>query len=557
MTRDIKKMSVERYDVVVIGAGIYGAAAAWDATLRGLKVALIDKGDFGNATSANSLKIMHGGLRYLQQLDLKRMRESIHERMILMHIAPNLVYPMPVVMPTYSYKLKSRPALAAALIANDVVGFDRNGLSDPHKYVPRGYTMSPKKLKQLIPGYDKYNLNGGALWYDCQCYNTERLLLSYVISAANKGADVANYVKATGFLMDGQKVKGVKVKDTLTGDTFDIQTKMVVNVSGPWLDELLATFNGKAPNKKFNLSTAMNLVVNRDIMGEYAAGLSGPYRHTFEDGSVYNAFRMLFFAPWRGKTIIGTNHLPYNGEQDEYKVTENEIQNFLSDVNQAHPGANIKREEVTYFYSGFLPMTGTNPKTGEVQLVRHYKLYDHSADNIEGLITAMGVKYTTARDVAKKTMDLVFKKMKKTPPPDLTDTTRLYGGEIEKFIEFLNKNIESKPFGLDEKVMKHLSYNYGSALEDILAYGKQDEKWVEKINGSEDVLKAEVLHGVKDEMAQKLSDIVLRRTDLGAAGNPGKSTLKDVAQIMAKELGWNQIKIKQEIKEVEQIYIPA
>jgi len=557
MTRDIKKMSVERYDVVVIGAGIYGAAAAWDATLRGLKVALIDKGDFGNATSANSLKIMHGGLRYLQQLDLKRMRESIHERMILMHIAPNLVYPMPVVMPTYSYKLKSRPALAAALIANDVVGFDRNGLSDPHKYVPRGYTMSPKKLKQLIPGYDKYNLNGGALWYDCQCYNTERLLLSYVISAANKGADVANYVKATGFLMDGQKVKGVKVKDTLTGDTFDIQTKMVVNVSGPWLDELLATFNGKAPNKKFNLSTAMNLVVNRDIMGEYAAGLSGPYRHTFEDGSVYNAFRMLFFAPWRGKTIIGTNHLPYNGEQDEYKVTENEIQNFLSDVNQAHPGANIKREEVTYFYSGFLPMAGTNPKTGEVQLVRHYKLYDHSADNIEGLITAMGVKYTTARDVAKKTMDLVFKKMKKTPPPDLTDTTRLYGGEIEKFIEFLNKNIESKPFGLDEKVMKHLSYNYGSALEDILAYGKQDEKWVEKINGSEDVLKAEVLHGVKDEMAQKLSDIVLRRTDLGAAGNPGKSTLKDVAQIMAKELGWNQIKIKQEIKEVEQIYIPA
>ena len=558
MKRDLKKLAAEKYDVVVIGAGIYGAAAAWDATLRGLKVALIDKGDFGSATSANSLKIIHGGLRYLQQLDLKRMRESIRERMILMYIAPNLVYPMPVLMPTYSYKLKSRPALAAALIANDVVGFDRNGLSDPHKYVPRGYTMSPKKLKQLIPGYDKYNLNGGALWYDCQCYNTERLLLSYVISAANKGTDVANYVKATGFLMDGQKVKGVKVKDTLTGDTFDIRSKMVVNDGGAWLDELLATFNGKTPTKKFNLSTAMNLVVNRDIMGEYAAGLSGPYKHTFEDGSVYNAFRMLFFAPWRGKTIIGTNHLPYNGGQDEYKVTENEIQNFLSDVNQAHPAANIKREEVTYFYGGFLPMTGTNPRTGEVQLVRHYKLYDHSGeDNIDGLITAMGVKYTTARDVAKKTMDLVFKKMDKTPPSDRTETTRLYGGEIEKFEEFLNKNIENKPFGLDEKVMKHLSYNYGSAFEDILAYGEDDEKWVEKIDGSEEVLKAEVLHGVQEEMALKLSDVVLRRTDLGTAVNPGAQVLQDAAQIMGQELGWNDSKIKQEIEDVEQIFIPA
>jgi len=558
MKRDLNKMSSEQYDVVVIGAGIYGVTTAWDATLRGLKVALIDKGDFGNATSANSLKTIHGGLRYLQNLDIKRMRESIHERMVLMHIAPNLIYPLPVLMPTYSYKLKSRPALAAALVANDIVGFDRNGLNDPHKYMPRGRTMSSKKLKQLIPGYDKYNLNGGALWYDCQCYNTERLALSYVISAADKGADVANYVCATGFLSKNEKVYGVKVKDSLTGENFDIQGKMIVNDGGPWVDKILSSLNGKIPAKKFNLSSALNIIVDRDIMGKYAAGLSGPFKHTFADGSEYNAFRILFFAPWRGKTIIGTNHLPYEGELDEYKVMEKEIQCFLDDINQAHPAANIKRDEVSYFYGGFLPMTGLNPKTGEVQLVRHYQLHDHSVeDKIDGLITAVGVKYTTARDVAKKTVDLVFQKMEKKSPPCLTEETRLYGGKIDNFFEFLKNNVNNKPFGLDEKVMRHLSYNYGSALNEILSYQEEDKELLHKLDSSEEVLQAEVVHSVRQEMAQKLSDVILRRTDLGSGGNPGEEALKNTAQIIGKELGWNKTKIKQEITEVEQIYIPA
>ena len=558
MKRDLEKLSQEKYDVVVIGAGIYGVATAWDASLRGLKVALIDKGDFGSKTSSNSLKIIHGGLRYLQQFDIKRMRESIHERKVLMYIAPNLIHPLPVIMPTYSYKLKSRPAMALALIANDLVGFDRNSLSDPHKYMPRGYTMSSKKLKELIPGYDKYNLNGGALWYDCQCYNTERLLLHFIISAMEKGADVANYVKATGFVIEGEKVAAVKVEDVLTGDTFDIKTKMVVNDAGPWVDQVLAGLNGQTSTKKFNLSTAMNIVVNRDLMGKYAAGLSGPYRHVFEDGREYQAYRILFFAPWRGKTIIGTNHRPYYRDLDKYKVTEKEIEEFLADVNQAHPAANIKREEVSYFYGGFLPMAGINPKTGEVQLERHYRLFDHRVeDRIDGIITAVGVKYTTARDVAKKTIDLLFRKMNYTPPKSETESKRLYGGEIEKFEEFMENNVRSKPHGLDETVMRHLSYNYGSALGDILFYGDKDKKWLDKIADSEEVLKAEIIHAVQEEMAMKLSDVVLRRTDLGSAGNPGEKALKECAEIMGKELGWDHSKIKQEIDEVSQIYVPA
>ena len=562
MKRDLNKLSGTEYDVLIIGAGIYGVAAAWDAALRGLKVALIDKNDFGSATSSNSLKTIHGGLRYLQQLDLKRMRESIHERMVLMHIAPHLVYPLQVVMPTYSYKLKSRPAMMAALIANDVVGFDRNRLEDPHKYMPHGFTVSKRKVQDYIPGYEKYNLNGGAVWYDCQCYNTERLLLSFLISATSQGADVANYVKASGFLMDGQRVTGIKARDELSGQTFDIRAKMVVNNSGPWVDNILSSLNGKAPERKFNLSTAMNLVINRRLFDKNAAGLSGPWKYVREDGSVYEAYRILFFAPWRNYTIIGTNHLPYEGNeknyQDKYKITEAEIQSFLTDVNQAYPAADIKREEVTFFYGGFLPMARKNPDTGEVMLEKHYKLYDHvRSDKIEGLITVLGVKYTTARDVARKTIDMVFNKLDRNSPQCETEKTALCGGNIEKFEDFVNDAINTNPYGFNAKVMQHLCHNYGSDYETILKYGAEDRELIDLLPESEEVLKAEIIHGVREEMAQKLADVILRRTDAGTGGNPGEACLKEAVKLMAKELGWNKARMKQEVEEVKNIYIPA
>ncbi len=558
MKRDLNKLSSTEYDLLVIGAGIYGVAAAWDAALRGLKVALIDKADFGSATSSNSLKIIHGGLRYLQQMDIKRMRESIRERMILMHIAPNLVYPMPVIMPTYSYKMKSRPALAAALIANDVVGYDRNGLSDPHKYMPHGYTISKKKVQEFVPGYEKYNMNGGAIWYDCQCYNTERLLLSFVRSAEKYGADAANYIKSSGLIKKGNKIIGAKVQDVLSGDNLEIQAKIILNNAGPWVDHVLDNVNGHVSKKRFNLSTAMNLVVNRRVLDTHAAGLSGPYHYKRDDGTEYNAFRILFFAPWRDYTIIGTNHLPYNGDQDSYKVTESEISDFLDAVNKAYPAAEIRREEITYFYGGFLPMDKQNPMTGEVVLQKHYAIYDHQAiDGTEGLITGVGVKYTTARDVAKKTIDLILKKLGKKFILSNTDETKLMGGDIERFQDFMQANIKSQPHGLTEPVMRHLSYNYGSALNEILQYGENDARWIEVMPGSKEVLKSEILHGVREEMALKLADVILRRTDLGSAMNPGSDCLKQAADIMGEELDWDKNRKKQEIEEVNQIYIPA
>ena len=209
MQRDLTKLSQNVYDLLIVGGGIYGAGVARDASLRGLSVALVEKADFGCATSANSLKMIHGGLRYLQHGDFKRMRESIYDRRILMQIAPHLVHPLGVVVPTYGHGIKGKEVMTIALAINDIVSCDRNVGIDPHKHIPPGRTISKTECLQLLPGIDAKDLTGGAVFCDAQVYNSERLVLSFLRSAAQKNADLANYVEVIGFLQQGNCITGV------------------------------------------------------------------------------------------------------------------------------------------------------------------------------------------------------------------------------------------------------------------------------------------------------------------------------------------------------------
>ncbi len=553
MKRDLNKLSGTEYDLAIVGSGIYGLNAAWDASLRGLKVAVIDKGDFAAATSSNSLKTIHGGLRYLQNLDIKRMRESIYERMVLMRIAPHLVHPLPVVMPTYGYQLKSRPALFVALLANDVIGFDRNRLNDPHKYLPRGRLISRKKIKTYIPGYEKPNLSGGALWFDCQCSNTERLALSYLLSAVKAGADAANYVECTGFLGDASRVTGIRARDTLEGETFEVRAKVVINAAGPWVDNILQTLTARPQRQRFIHSTAMNIIVKRKLLEKHAAGLPCPLEYKRKDGSVYRGSQILFFVPWRDCTMIGTDHLPYDGSPDEFHIDEAQIEKFLDTVNRSYPACGIKREEICFIHSGLLPMAGINEKTGEVRLLKQRQIYDHRTDDkIEGLITIIGVKFTTHRDVASKAVDLVFAKSGRKTVTCKTQETPVEGGDIDSFEDSLKGALQTSP--LSERITRRLFMNYGSQYKKILQYVSEDPELGETLPGSEEVLKAEVVKGIREEMARKLSDVVFRRTDLGSSGHPGKSALQAAANLMGEELDWNDSRIKSEIQVTESAF---
>jgi glycerol-3-phosphate dehydrogenase len=552
MKRDIGQISRNVYDVLIVGGGIYGAWTAWDSSLRGLSVALVDKGDFGYATSSNTMKIIHGGLRYLQHGDFGRMRQSIRERTILMRVAPHLVHPLPFLIPTYGHFMRGKAIMSIALMVNDLIGFDRNRLNDPEKYLPRGRVISKDECLRLFPGVNERGLTGGAIWYDCQMYNSERLLLSILKSAERAGASLANYVEVTGFIEYGSRVTGVRARDVLGKEELDIRARVIVNTTGPWVDSVLGFLSGGRQNRMVSLSKAMNVILKHRLIPDYAVGVLSESGFKDEDSIIDRGTRLFFITPWRDYSLIGTSYAPYHGEPGDFKVTEEDIEGFIREVNNAYPAASLKREDVSFVHCGLLPIDGVSGSS--VRLTKRYRVRDHTEDGIEGLISVVGVKYTTARAVAEETVDLVFKKLGKNPPKCSTSVTPIWGGHIERFGDFLIKEAEKGSQGLDSEVLRHLVYNYGSQYHEVLKYIGENPDWGKRIDGTSDVIRAEVINGVREEMAQKLTDIVLRRTDLGSAGNPGDKALKTCALIMAGELGWNEARIQRELDETKAVF---
>lgn len=551
MKRDVSKLSKKMFDLLVIGGGIYGATVAWDAASRGLSVVLVDKGDFGWATSSNSQKIVHGGLRYIQHGDIPRMRESVRERTTLMRIAPHLVHPMPCVIPTYGHLMQSIMPLALKIY--NLVSFDRNQLTDPRKHIPKARAVSKEECLRLIPDVQKEGLTGGVIWYDAQVYNTERLVLSFIKSAEKAGADVANYVEVTGFLKDGNRIKGVKAKDLLNGSELEIQARTVLNASGPWVDHVLSLLENYH-SRRVLLSKMFILVVNRLFVRDYAFGI--PSKEKLKDkGTVINRNHRLFFiTPWRNYSLVGTAQEPYQGGPDDYKITEKDIQEFIEEINIAYPDAALARNDISFFYGGLIPIDRIDHK-GNIKVTKHYKIYDHEKEGNERLISIVGVKYTTARDVAQKAVDIIFKKLGKRPPKCMTMETQIYGGSIERFNDFLQNAIKTRPQELSVETIRHLVYNYGSGYTKILEYLVRYPDWGQKVTDDLHIIKAEVLYGIREEMAQKLTDVVLRRTELGTREYPGEKCLKTCASIMAKELDWDDSRLQRELEEVKAIYI--
>ncbi len=536
MKRNLATLTQNVYDVLIIGGGIYGASVAWEACSRGLSVALVEQSDFGGSTSANSLKTIHGGLRYLQTADLKRMRESISERTTLMGIAPHLIHPLPVLIPTYGHGTKGKEALSVALKLNDLVSFDRNRLSDRQKHLPRGRVISKQECEKLIPGLTGEKLTGGACFHDAQVYNSERLTLAFLHSAVVKGAEISNYTKVTRFLQQDHRITGVQVRDILTGDTFNIQAKTVINTSGPWVNHVLGLVDPQLPKHQMGLAQAMNLITRPLFNHKYAVGLPG-------------VERFWFISPWRGKSMIGTWEAISTQHPDEFQISEASIQEFINQINEAYPPAKLTREDILFVHQGQLPCQEISPKTNKAKILKQYQIKDFSAEGFPGLISVLGVKYTTARDVAQKTLDYVFKSWGKTSPPSVSATTALYGGEINDFSGFLQREITTQQSeGFAAETIQSLIYNYGSAYEDVLSYVKK----LPPPHSSDDaVLQAQVWYAVEHEMAQTLSDVVFRRTELGSAGELDDHSVQLCAETMGNLLNWSPSQKQQELQTVK------
>lgn len=538
MKRDIGVLEGREFDLVVIGAGIYGAAVAWDATLRGLSVALIDKADFGSGTSFNNLKTIHGGIRYLQHADVKRMRESVRERRNLMRIAPHLVHPLPFLVPTYRGSiLKSRTVMRAALGLNDLVSWDRNRIDDPEKHLPPGKVLSRDEALALAPGIDTENLSGAVLWYDAQMHNSDRLTLSFVVSAAEEGAVVANFVEAVELVRAGDRVVGVRARDAVSGSGgIEIRGKLVVNAAGPWVDRF-----AESNHRLFHSSKAFNLVT-RPVVGDVAVGVTSrrPYRD--HDAVIGTGGRFLCLIPWREVTLIGTAHAPYSGTVDDFEATETDVRGLIDDVNDAYPEARLERGDVRLIHRGLLPMVPDSDNGSGVTLVKSYRL----VDEVEGLLSIVGVKYTTARDVAEKAVDRALELTGRPHVESRSHETPIVGGDIEHFEDF----VAGARGGVPQDVLRHLVYTYGTRYPEIL----KGDCGHERVVPESPVIAAEVRHALREEMALDLESVVLRRTELGTAGHPGRAALESCAAIVQSELGWSDDRKKREIESLETFY---
>jgi glycerol-3-phosphate dehydrogenase len=494
--------------------------------------------DFGQGASSNSLKIVHGGLRYLQDGSLPLVRQMSRERRAWIRIAPHLVKPLPFLMPTTKKFTRGRFVMKMALLLNDLLSFDRNKGMKSSQFLPNGHIISSQSTQDKLPGLRDESITGGAVWHDAQILNSERLLLSVLEAAVANGAHVANYVEAVDFLQDNSRIKGIKATDKLTGKEFTIRADIVVNSAGALADSLLSRLGirTKAPN--FPLSTATN-IITRQLFSDHALALPG------QDGQIR------FIVPWRNYSLIGTIHETLPKYASKNKLVEKNIQTLINDVNFAYPDANLQRDDVVHVHLGFLPTQCDERKPDEVQLLRKSQIKDHEIeDGLPGLISVIGVKYTTARKTAEEVVDLIYRKLPSSFVPSKTSKTPVKGGNIDNFAQFLAAARAGKPIWLSDESLLHLVQTYGSNYLDILSYRSKNPILGRTVSSTSPVLLAEVIHAVRVEMAQTLGDVIQRRTTLGEGGLPDEAIILRCADIMAGELKWTPEKRFQEIQAV-------
>jgi glycerol-3-phosphate dehydrogenase len=557
MQRDLKTMSATAYDLVIVGGGITGASTAWDASLRGLKVALLEKEDFAHATTSGSSKLVHGGLRYLVNGELKLVRESLRERRIWENIAPHMVHPLPFILPTYGWGMKSGPVLSIGLAFYDLLSYDRNWVSDDDKKIPGYRSISRAEALELMPTLKKEGLTGAKIYYDCQMFAPERLCLECIEGAVEYGADAANYAEVTKFEMEssldrGTRVAGVHVTDRLTGETHLIRGDVIVNAAGPWADKTMSMVEGDKPARRLIRSKGIH-IITREISGKNALAIQSDIGGHF------------FVIPWRDHTIIGTTDAVFKDDPDKVGVTEEDIRDFLSVVNDGLPGLHLKREDVLHFYVGIRPLVGTTPvaadgeeeKEDSYNASRAAEVCDHNkVDGIDGFISAIGGKWTTSRHLAEQVVDMALKKLGRSTKCE-THCTPVYGGEMGRLKSFIDRAEKHHP-ELSRDVVENLCMFYGSRIDEVLATANERqgerEDLLRRLAANTSVLGVQVVHAVRHEMARHLTDVLFRRTGLGTLGHPGVPVVNKVAEIMAHELGWDETRVANEIADTRHLF---
>ncbi len=538
MKRDLRQFENREFDLLILGGGVSGAAIAWDAVLRGHSVALIERKDFGHATSAATSKLIHGGLRYLAQGDIGVVRESLKERRYLEANMPHQVFPLPFMMPIYDFTPTPKWMLGVGLTLYDMLSWDRNYIEDPDKHLDHKRWLSREKALQIEPGLNSKGLKGAYHYYDALNKHPNRSNLEYILSAASKGAVVANYAACQEFILEdtptGKRVGGVIAQDTLGNKKFPIRAKVTVNATGPWGDFVLAKLH-QNPVRKLIRSKGIHLLFPR-FHKDTTIGLETRDKHH------------IFLVPWGNYSLLGTTDTEYTGDPDSLSVTKDDAQDFLDLFNTYFPQRKILADVVNA-YAGIRPLLAESSVTTSYKASRkHEILYHKKIENIDGLVSVFGGKWTTSRALAEETVNLVEKKFKLKRHKSLSHKTPVVGGNVgPRLAVFIAEAHARWENVFSMQLINHLIEIYGALYERVLDYVIKDKSLLRPIDTEYPFIFAEVYYAVEEEMALTLTDFLKRRCGLGNMGPVSDSALKAVASAMGDLLRWDNSRRKEEI----------
>ncbi|MFL5758289.1 MAG: glycerol-3-phosphate dehydrogenase/oxidase [Thermomicrobiales bacterium] len=518
MTRHIPTdIERERFDLIVIGAGINGTGIARDAAMRGLHVLVVDKGDIASGTTSESTRLIHGGLRYLQHREFGLVRESLRERELLLRNAPHLVRPMPTLFPIYTGAKRGPMVVRAGMALYDLLSYDRS--------LDRHHMMTRDQALMKAPGLEPAVLRAAALFFDAQAPFAERLAVENVISARDHGATILTYSRADRIMTEGAVVRGVSLTDILTGDILTARSKIVVNVAGPWVDLVLTGAPAAGDQPRLIGGTRGSHLVVAPFPGAPEVTL---YFEAKADG------RPMMVVPWNGFYLIGTTDIRDEGDPGEARAGDKEIAYLLDEANQLLPKAGLTVDDILYTFSGVRPLPFT-PDGTTAAITRRHIIKNH-APKLRGLYSIIGGKLTTYRSLAEETVDQICDDLgvEATSP---TAATPLPGAG------------DCSTIGRDlpAPMRQRLTSIYGSRARELLDLARESPDLLEPFCPDTGAIGAEIVFAAQQELATTLEDMLLRRTMAGLGPRMAIGADMAAAEVARCHLGWDQARAEREV----------
>lgn len=519
---DLASLKTEVFDLLVIGGGVTGAGVALDGASRGLKVALIEAGDLASGTSSRSSKLIHGGLRYLEQYDFKLVKEALREReMMVTTLAPHLVKPVSFLFPL-TEKFRERTYVGAGLALYDLLrGFKRA--------LPWHKHLDQKRVAKVAPSLRADIITGGIQYFDAQVDDARHTMM-IARTAKRYGARIATYTEATELIRDGKRVVGVKVKPQ-GGRAFAVKAKVTVLAGGVWTSPLYEKF-GLKPGYEVRMSKGAHIVVPGDAISS-------------ESGIIIKTpLSVLFIIPWFGKWIVGTTDTEYRDDPGTPVASKSDVDYILAQANRVLT-PRLRRSDVIGVYAGLRPLISSAPDSPTTKLSREH-IVDRPAP---GFVSIAGGKYTTYRVMAEDAVDVASAELRRIVPESSTAQLPLLGAD--GYFALTNKvSLLASEYGLSEQAIRHLLDRYGSEIVTLLELTRKKPELKSKINPNLEYLKVEAVYAVEFEGARNLIDIIDRRTRISfESDDHGLGVAKDIAEILAKHLGWSGTEKKKQIEE--------